>query len=442
MQSLWGEQAVLSRHLMSVFTSSHPFAGLIRPAAVALAMVLGASAVVQAQDAVERRKLDALIASPEALSEAIIQSDGPFEMDGAGFGAKQDGIEPDTGGIGQGQETATGQSSPDSVIAIDPPAGSTVIRELPDRQLTDAASPARQDRPLTDITPDTTTATETPPDTIELIDESKPLRIGLIAERGTQYLQTRIAPFRRYLEETLGRSVEVFGFSSPEQLIAAHAARKIDYAPYPASLFAMASASCGCLTPLVAPVSTDAPDGTYMVLVVRSDSGIQSLADMAGRSLALSSKSGALPFYMALNELRKDGFNPEQEFSSLFNRGDPVAALDMLAKGDVDAALVWSTTRFNQYLATSPGAVASYKAAHGGQGSFLSIWQSKPVPAGPHAVHNDMSKQDKADLRAALLAMNQRDPAAYDAIELYHAGGFRAVALEDYAPLLEVATAK
>ena len=283
---------------------------------------------------------------------------------------------------------------------------------------------------------------------VDLTDMPKSLRIGMVAERGATYLQGRIEPFRRYLQESLNQPVEVVGFRSMQTLIAAHTSAQIDYAIYPASSFAMAQASCGCLLPLVAPFSTSAPDGIYMLLVVRGDSPVRSLADMTGRSMALSSSSGALPFYVALNELRLQGLNPERDISTLYRRDTPQQALEMLEKGDVDAALVWSTTPFNQSLFTSDGAISAYQDAkktrrnpNPAQPDFLSIWQSRPVPAGPHAVHSQMPKQQRAELIRVLKRMQQDDPDAYDAVERYYDAGFRSVTLDSYAPLIAVATA-
>ncbi|WP_316858822.1 PhnD/SsuA/transferrin family substrate-binding protein [uncultured Cohaesibacter sp.] len=283
---------------------------------------------------------------------------------------------------------------------------------------------------------------------IDLSEPRKPLRIGLVAERGTIYLQARIEPFRSYLQETLSRPVEVIAFNTMRSLMAAHIGHQIDYSVYPAGVFAMAYASCGCLTPIVAPVSKEAPDGTYMLLVVRGESGIKSLSDMAGRTMALSSKNGAVPYFMALNELKKAGLNPDRDLSSLVARSDPAEALTLLRDGVVDAALVWSSTRYNQFLFSRRGAVASFVeqdgkgASDGARLDFVSIWHSPAIPAGPHAIHNDLPKQEKADLVTALKEMNKRDPEAYDAIERYHSGGFRSVDLSDYAPLIEIATTK
>ena len=55
-------------------------------------------------------------------------------------------------------------------------------------------------------------------------------------------------------------------------------------------------------------------------------------------------------------------------------------------------------------------------------------------------IHNEVSKQTRAELINALKEMNQRDPEAYDAIERRYGGGFRSVSLKDYEPLIEIAT--
>lgn len=285
-------------------------------------------------------------------------------------------------------------------------------------------------------------------DVDEGADRDQPFRIGMMAERGSTYLLKRMEPFRLYVEETLLRPVEIVPFSDIRLLMSAHSARQIDYARYPASTFAMAQAACGCLTPLVAPASLSAPDGIYMLLLVKADSPFKSLGDLTGGTLALSSRKGAVPYHMALSELRLSGLDPDRDMASLLVKNNPAEALDLLEAGQVDSALVWSSTPLNQLLLSRPGAVSAYAEARrrknkkANDPNFLIIWQTRPVPAGPHVVHRDLSKQDRATLITALKAMNRDAPEAYDAIERVYDGGFRAVTLEDYQPLISIATAQ
>ena len=281
----------------------------------------------------------------------------------------------------------------------------------------------------------------------DTIQDQPPLRIGLLAERGAAYLQGRIEPFRAYLQDSLFRPVEIVAFAEPRALMAAHIAHTIDYSIYSASTFAMAYAACGCLVPIVAPRSARASEGTYMILVVSDKSGIKNLAGLTGRTLALSSAKGAVPYHMGLNELRRSGLDPERDLASVRVQESPDKALALLEKGEVDAALVWASSPYNQDLFRTPGAISAYMQAKGGNAAanppdFVTIWQSRPVAFGPHAVHKDIAKQDRADLITALVAMNKDAPDAYDAVERYYAGGFRAVNLDDYAPLIDIATSK
>ncbi len=282
----------------------------------------------------------------------------------------------------------------------------------------------------------------------ELSQEAQPsiLRIGLVATRGAAYLQARIEPFRKYLVAGLQRPVEIIAFPTAKALVLAHISKQIDYAYYPASAFAQAYASCGCVQPLVAPVLDNGHSGTFMVLVVNQDSNINSLSDLTGKTLALSSTKAAVPYHMGMNELRLSGLDPTIDLAEVVAEKRPELALERLFKGEVDAALVWSSTPYNHSLLNAPGAVASYinglkkKKKTLGEPDFITIWQSRPVPPSPHAVHSDMSKEDQAQLTTMLMAMVKDAPDAYDAVERFHSGGYRSVQLQDYAPLLDIAT--
>ncbi|MCV6546283.1 MAG: phosphate/phosphite/phosphonate ABC transporter substrate-binding protein [Cohaesibacter sp.] len=274
------------------------------------------------------------------------------------------------------------------------------------------------------------------------------LRIGLVATRGAAYLQARIEPFRKYLVEGLARPVEIIAFPTAKALVLAHISKQVDYAYYPASAFAQAYASCGCVQPLVAPVLQSGHEGVFMVLVVKESSGIRSLGDLTDKTLALSSTKAAIPYHMAMNELRLSGLDPTTDLQAIVAEETPDLALDHLFNDRVQAALVWSSTPYSHTLLTAKGAVSSYlerfkqKRKIIGSPDFTLIWKSRPVPAGPHSVHKDISKQDRALLTRLLKAMQKDAPDAYDAIERHYDAGYRSVSLRDYAPLLDIATSQ
>src|SRR5258707_132518 len=114
----------------------------------------------------------------------------------------------------------------------------------------------------------------------------KEFRIGILGGENTQDRLKSYAGFHKLLEEKLGVPVKLFPSADYAGVMQGIAAGQLEAAEFGASGFAGAWLDCKCIQPVVVPQEKDGSTYYYSVMVVRADSGIKTLADMKGHSLA------------------------------------------------------------------------------------------------------------------------------------------------------------
>lgn len=162
---------------------------------------------------------------------------------------------------------------------------------------------------------------------------------------------------------------------------------------------------------------------------VRKGSPIRSLADLKGKSLALSepgSTSGdAFPRYALKTQAQLD---TKSDLKVEYAGGHPEALL-ALTKGKVDAAELNSQT---QASATSEGQFDASK--------YQQIWRSEPIPNDPVTVRGDLDPAFKAKVKQALTSLEPKDVAAISKyLDFDPPGGMVAVTKGTYQPLFDLA---
>ena len=117
-------------------------------------------------------------------------------------------------------------------------------------------------------------------------DVVKEFRVGLLGGENTQDRLARYGKFQQLLEQKLGIPVKLFPAADYAGVMQGIAAGQLEMAGFGASGFAGAWLDCKCVEPIVVPQENDGSTYYYSVLVVRADSGIKTLDDMKGHSLA------------------------------------------------------------------------------------------------------------------------------------------------------------
>ena len=138
-------------------------------------------------------------------------------------------------------------------------------------------------------------------------DKVKEFRVGILGGENTQDRLARYDKFQALLSQHLGMPVKLFPAADYAGVMQGIAAGQLEAAEFGASSFAGAWLDCKCLEPVVVPTEKDGSTYYYSVMVVRADSGIRSLDDMKGRSLAWADPNSTSGYLIPSATLKAKG---------------------------------------------------------------------------------------------------------------------------------------
>lgn len=263
------------------------------------------------------------------------------------------------------------------------------------------------------------------------------LKIGVVGGDRPGPTAARLEPFRRYLGQEIGSSVELLTFKDGLTLVDAVATGKVNYAIFSASAYATASRICGCVEPVVAPRSSDGTVSYRAVLVARASSGFASVKDLKGKVLAAADMRSVAGRLVPFRGLAEAGTDPATHFARVETVNGPEAAMRLLLAGKADAALAWSTFEGEASAGYSRGTLKDLVDKRIlAMADIQILWRSAAIPHGPHAVRSELPSDVKVRLRDALVHLREDDPVAYEAVEPEFGGGFTSITHGAYEPLL------
>ncbi len=266
-------------------------------------------------------------------------------------------------------------------------------------------------------------------------DDTKVLRIGVLASANPRLDLAHLEPFRAYLEQRIALPVEFVPATTMTTLVEAETSGRVSYAILSATAYAAAAQSCQCVEPLALPAALDGARGFYSVLLARADSPIKTLADTDGARLALGAADSVAGRLVPLKAFAAAGIDPATHFSALYEAPGPVDAIQALLDGRADVALAWSSLTGDAAGGYEFGPLRTMVAAGTlSMDQVRVVWQSPLIPFGPHAVRTDMPAELKTLLRDALTGMA---PDVLDVVDrsTFGGGGFVAATAADYASL-------
>ena len=235
-------------------------------------------------------------------------------------------------------------------------------------------------------------------------EDYQTINIGFLSSENEQDRLTRTEPLRVHLENTLGVNVEIFTAGSYDGVIQAMAADQIEFAFYGSSSYAAAwTATDGNVVPLLTSQNLDGATGYYSTIVVRCDSGITSVADLEGKTLAFAdpdSTSGyAVPYY----NLVQDGIDPTEYFAAVPFSGSHEAGVQGVVNSTFEAAATYQDTELAGVYQNMErkGMIEP--------GQVCVIWQSPEITSGPFTARGNLPPEMMEEVTAAVEAFPTAD---------------------------------
>jgi phosphonate transport system substrate-binding protein len=275
-------------------------------------------------------------------------------------------------------------------------------------------------------------------------DQVREIRIGLLSDENQQDRLARTRAYRDLISAHFGVPARIFEAADYAGVMQGFAARQLEISNMGALVYARIWLDTqGNIEPMVVALAEDGSASYHAMMYVRADSGITSLDQMRGRSLAWADPNSTSGFLVPRSELREAGINIDSFFSRTGFAGGHEQAIVAVLNRQYDAGVTASSalgeesqgfTRGNFRLMVDKGML--------NMRDIRIIWRSRPIPGGMIAARADLPQAFKDDMRAFHLALPAAHPRIYEQIERGGGAGYGIATHAMYEPILAMARAE
>ena len=273
----------------------------------------------------------------------------------------------------------------------------------------------------------------------------KEFRIGLLGGENTQDRLKRYDSFQKLLQEKLGVPVRIFPAADYAGVMQGLAAGQLDATEFSPSAFAGTWLDCHCVEPVVVPQEKDGSIFYIAAMVVRADSGIKSIDDMKGHSLAFTDPNSASGYLIPSVTLRSKGIDltDGKYFSHIgFSGGHEQGVIAVLNR-QYDACVVWTSGLGDQASGFSRGVLRSMVDKGMLKMSDVDIiWKSNKVPNGPWTVRSALPASLKQEFHDFMRDLPTSHKDIYDSVEQGTGVGYQDATLDIYQDMIALREAE
>ena len=222
-------------------------------------------------------------------------------------------------------------------------------------------------------------------------------RIGLLGGENEADRLRKNECMVEQLGEKLGVPVELYPASDYAGVMQGLLAGQLDAASLGASGYAgIYLQDSEAVEPIFVALENDGSDGYYAMMYTKSDSGIESIDDMKGKSLAFADPNSTSGYLVPKAELEAQEINIEEYFSSTGFGGGHEQVVVAVLNGQYDAGVTWTSGVGEEKEGFSRGALRSMVDKDLLDMSDLRIiWKSNLIPNGPWVVRKALPDEPK-----------------------------------------------
>jgi phosphonate transport system substrate-binding protein len=267
----------------------------------------------------------------------------------------------------------------------------------------------------------------------------KELRIGLLGGENTSSRLARYDGFQHLLQEKLGIPVKLYPAADYAGVMQAMGAGQLDLAEFSPSAFAGAWLDCKCIEPTVVPLEKDGTVFYVAVMVTRKDSGITSIEQMKGHSLAWADPNSASGYLIPSASLKAAGIDLADGayFSRTGFAGGHEQGIIAVLNKQYDACVTWTSGQGDIAEGYSRGALRGMVDRGMLKMSDVNIiWKSGKIPNGPWGMRSALPAGLKAAFTAFMLDLPKSHKDVYDAVEQGSGVGYVPATLDLYKDII------
>lgn len=268
------------------------------------------------------------------------------------------------------------------------------------------------------------------------------IRIGMLGGENDADRLARYDGYKKLLETTFQMPVKLVMAADYAGAIQAFAAKQIELAYMSPSAYASAwIQSNGDVEAILTTQEKDGGTSYVAAMYTRADSGITSLEQMKGRSLAWSDPNSASGYLIPRAEFRAAGIDPEagKYFGRTGFAGGHEQAVVAVLNKQYDAGVAWTSGLGEEGTGYTRGVfrmMVDKKMVN--MRDLRIIWKSRPILNGPMVLRKSTPQAFREDMFAFHLAMPLAHPDIYRNVDMGSGQGWVPVTHQDYAVFIDM----
>jgi phosphonate transport system substrate-binding protein len=266
-------------------------------------------------------------------------------------------------------------------------------------------------------------------------------RIGLLGGENEADRLREHSCQEAYLEERLGVDVELFPASDYAGVLQGLLAGQLEFAGLGSSGYAgIHLQDPDAVEPLYTTMQIDGSLGYYSVMYTRADSGIESLEDMEGRTLAFADPNSTSGYLVPSFELaNEEGIDMDSYFAETGFGGGHEQAVVAVLNEQYDAGVTWTSGVGDINMGYSRGNLRSM-VDNGmlDMDDIEIIWQSNLITNGPRVIRSDLPQELKDLVMGAMMQLQNQDRECFNAINDGEAMGYWPINHAFYEPIINM----
>lgn len=225
-------------------------------------------------------------------------------------------------------------------------------------------------------------------------DDPKSLTMAFVPSRDISVIQLSADKIAQYLTTKLGRPVRSVTLTSYAAVAQALSAKTADLAWVGPLDYLISHEQNGAY-----PVTCSVRGGQLgykAFIIAKSDSGINSVTDLKGKTMALGDVVSASSSLVPRGAMIKAGLNPDKDLKSVINISNQSAIAIAVYEGKADAGAIYDDARTNKEVTDKyPDILTKTKI----------VYTSDLIPCDPQIVRKDLTPELVTNIQNALLAM-------------------------------------
>lgn len=251
------------------------------------------------------------------------------------------------------------------------------------------------------------------------------LVLGFVPLIEQEKLIESVEPLSEILTQEIGTKVEAFTAANYVGVVEALGSGQVDFAIIPPFAYVLAHKESGAEV-LLSAINKEGESSYRSELVVKKDSGIQSVEDLKGKRIAFVDPSSSSGYIYPAAYLINHGIDLDNDVQTIFAGGHD-AAMQALVNGDVDLACTYEGLR-NKLVDDFPTILDDTEV----------LTYTDDIPYIALVVRKDLPEEMKQKIKDGVLNGLNEGEGNELIIELFNLYGFVPATDADYDPIRRV----